>query len=311
MTKELEIIPLIFSVDDNYAPFLGVALKSIFDNASKNYNYKVYVLNTSLSSENKRKLQEICKDSASLEFVDVKEKIKELNKELHVRDYYTDAIYYRLFIPSIFTNYDKALYLDCDIVAVDDVSKLYNEELNDNYLAGVSDEVVAFEEIFSEYSEKGLDVKRENYFNSGIILMNLKEFRRINLDEIFSNLLNKFKFEVAPDQDYLNVICKDKTKYLHLGWNKAPMNNPSFNDKDLKIIHYKLAGKPWLYDDVLYGEYFWEYAKKTPYYLDILNIKNNYSEENKLKDLEGYEKLKNMAKNYLLSTNNYKRSKEL
>ncbi len=310
MIKDLKTIPLIFSVDDNYAPFLGVALKSIFDNCDKNYDYKVYVLNTNLSSENKNKLCDICKTYATLEFVDVKEKIKELNKELHVRDYYTDAIYFRLFIPSIFKEYDKALYLDCDIIAIDDVSKLYNTQLNGEYLAAITEEVMTIEKVFGEYSEKGLDIPRENYFNSGIILLNLKELRRINLDEVFSNLLNKFKFEVAPDQDYLNVICKDKTKYVDLGWNKAALENPTFDDKDLKIIHYKLANKPWHYDDILYGEYFWEYAKKTPYYLDILKMKNNYTVEDMKRDALGYENLKNLAKNYLLNVNNYKRSKE-
>ena len=51
--KNEKVIPVFFATDDNYAPFLGVTLKSMFENASREYFYEVYVLITSLNSKNK------------------------------------------------------------------------------------------------------------------------------------------------------------------------------------------------------------------------------------------------------------------
>ena len=52
MTNLKKEIPIVFSVDDNYCPFLDVALRSILDNATKGNFYKIYVLNTKISQEN-------------------------------------------------------------------------------------------------------------------------------------------------------------------------------------------------------------------------------------------------------------------
>ena len=52
-------IPVFFATDDNYIPYLGVTLKSMMANASKEYFYDIYVLSTSLKEENKAKIRNI------------------------------------------------------------------------------------------------------------------------------------------------------------------------------------------------------------------------------------------------------------
>ena len=47
-----QTIPIFFSSDDNYVPFLSVAINSFIENASKDYNYEIIVLNSGLTSEN-------------------------------------------------------------------------------------------------------------------------------------------------------------------------------------------------------------------------------------------------------------------
>ncbi len=46
--KNLEVIPVFFATDDNYIPFLDVAIGSLIENASKNYFYDIHILNTGL-----------------------------------------------------------------------------------------------------------------------------------------------------------------------------------------------------------------------------------------------------------------------
>ena len=101
--SKLREVPLVFAVDDNYTPFLAVALQSILDNAGDNNFYSVYILNTEISERNINKLSCYNCDNMSIKFVDVAKRMEKINKDMiHLRDYYTKAIYYRIFIPSLF-----------------------------------------------------------------------------------------------------------------------------------------------------------------------------------------------------------------
>ena len=125
--------------------------------------------------------------------------------------------------------------------------------------------------------------------------MNLDEFRKFDFQDKFLYLLETIKFTVAQDQDYLNRLCKGKVKIIDKAWDKMPVANDDFDDKDLKIIHYNLADKPWHYDNIRYKDYFWKYAKKTEYYNEICKIKENYSEEERFRDMQQFKTLKDLA----------------
>ena len=82
---------------------------------------------------------------------------------------------------------------------------------------------------------------------------------------------------VDPDQAYLNYLCKDKILMLPLGWNKETLPLPC--EGKLNIVHYALYKKPWQYYDVMYDEYFWKYAKASPYYEFILKQRDSFTKE--------------------------------
>ena len=92
--------------------------------------------------------------------------------------------------------------------------------------------------------------------------------------------MNTYNFDlVDPDQAYINYLCRDKIYYLPNGWNKIPAPYPCEGKKN--IVHYALYKKPWQYDNVFDGEYFWNYAKKSPFYDIILKAKESFSDEQK------------------------------
>ena len=125
--------------------------------------------------------------------------------------------------------------------------------------------------------------------------MNLDEFRKFNFQDKFLYLLETIKFTVAQDQDYLNRLCKGKVKIIEKTWNRMPIAVNDIKEEDIKIIHYNLAYKPWHFEDILYKEYFWKYAKKTEFFNEINKIKNEYTEEERFKDMEQYKNLKDLA----------------
>ena len=296
MENNLEVIPIFFAIDDGYMPFLAVALESLIENSSKKYYYSIKVLYTNISEENKKKINKYKRENVNIEFVDLNYYIEKVKDKLYTRDYYTNTTYFRLFIANLYPQYNKAIYLDSDIVVLGDIAELYNQDIGDNLIAAAPDDVIQTTKVFQEYAEKVVGVADyRNYFNAGILLMNLDEFRRFDFQNKFLYLLETIKFTVAQDQDYLNRLCKGKVKIIDKGWDKMPIGNDDFDEKDLKIIHYNLADKPWHYDNIRYKDYFWKYAKKTEYYNQICKIKENYSEEERFNDMQQYKNLKSLA----------------
>lgn len=276
-----QIIPIFFSCDDNYMPFLSVALQSLEESSDKNnFQYNIYVLNNGeISNKNIQTIKSnYSRDCFNVEFVDISNLINPIATQLHTRDYYTKTTYFRLFIPNLYPQYDKALYLDADIAVIKDISKLYLTDIGNNYVGGTVDGVVASRQEFRDYAKNtiGLQKGYEQYFNAGILIMNLKKLREINFQQKFLTILSKVTFDVAQDQDYLNAICNNNVKIVERGWNAMPVPGTELPKEKLYLIHYNLSFKPWHIDNVMYEQYFWEYAKKAPYYDQIKCIKDNY-----------------------------------
>ncbi len=288
-TKLKEQIPVFFATDDGYAPFLGVALASILENLSPRCELAVYILTVGLNEKNESRLRRLTAGRASLKFVDVSREMEKLDGRICLRDYYSQATYYRFFISKLFPQYDKALYLDGDIIVTGDLAELYHTRLGRKLVAAVQEEVMAKTPVFGRYAETVPGVPCPEYFNAGVLVMNLAEFRRQRVDEQFFRLLSERKFPVTQDQDYLNVICRDKSVILGYEWNKTPYAEDS--DFDPKLTHFKLQWKPWHYDNVTYSERFWAYAEKTEFYEDICAMRDSYTDADRARDALAHRRL--------------------
>lgn len=289
------IVPVFMAVDDGYIPFLGVALKSVIENSSKENKYEIKILYTKVSEENKNKIKAYETENVSIEFVDLSSKLHEIEDKLYTRNYFSNTTYFRLFIPELYPEYDKAVYIDSDTVTLADIADLYNTDMGDNLIAGIPDGAVQAIHVFQEYVEKVVGViDYNNYFNAGIIVMNLKALREYKFQEKFLYMLGKIKFEVAQDQDYMNRLCKGRVKLLGFEWNRMPAMGK--REGTINLVHYNLGCKPWYFDDVLYQEYFWKYAKKTEFYDEIRALKSKYTDADKEKDDANSSKLIELAK---------------
>lgn len=294
--KKAEVIPIFFTVDDVYIPFLAVALQSLIDNASDKNYYSIKILYTNISEENQAKINKYQKENVDIEFVDLNYYINKVKDKLYTRDYYSATTYFRLFIPDLYPQYDKVLYLDSDIVVLSDIADLYNIDMEDNLVAAAPDDVIQTIKVFQEYAELVVGVTdHKRYFNAGILLMNLDELRKFKFQDKFLYLLSKVKFSVAQDQDYLNRLCKGRVKLIENTWDRMPIGGDTVKREDLHLIHYNLAFKPWHFEDILYKEYFWKYAQQTEFFDIIQSIKENYTEEERFKDMESDKKLRELA----------------
>ncbi len=291
MTKadNKKVVPVFFAVNDSYTPYLSVALSSAVKNSSPDRLYRAIVLHDGVSEENQKKLRALAADNFAVDFVAMEKGLESITDIMSNRlrcEYFTLTIYFRLFIPTMFPEYDKAIYLDGDVVVLDDIAKLYDTELGDNYIGACQDHSCRGIEPFERYFELSAGVDRSKYVNSGVLLMDLKKLRDLNFGSHFLSLLNTYHFDsVAPDQDYINAICADKIYYLSPSWDRMP-NDRNPIDPSPSLIHYNLFAKPWCYDNIQYSDIFWEYAEGSPY-RDVLRAeKDSFDEEKKAADRE-------------------------
>lgn len=282
-------IPIFFSIDDSYAPFLSVALKSAIDNSKLENNYRAIIMFESLSQDNRERLGGLATDNFKIDFVEMNEGLETITDRLSNRirsEYFTLTIYFRLFIASMFPEYDKAIYIDSDIILEEDIAELFSIDIGDNFIGACRDASIDGIEPFQSYVEQVVGIDRNDYVNSGVLLMNLKKLRDADFDKHFLLLLNTYHFDsVAPDQDYLNAICKGSIYYLSPKWNAMP-NEQKPKIEGAKLIHYNLFSKPWCYDGLQYGERFWHYAENSGYINEIREFKNNFTEENQKEEME-------------------------
>lgn len=281
----LPTINICFASNDIYCEHLATAIYSLICNANMFRCYDILIVNKDISIENKNKILNLIHNykNFSIRFINVSNYEKFVS--YNIGAYYSIETNYRLFLLSeLFNNYDKIIYLDSDIVVTGDISKLFDISVNGYLVGAIKDSSIKYYEIskraiyfennyiynINTYRTKFLNLKFPNdYFNAGVLLINLKECRKTITFHDVMNTLHSKNF-IYNDQDVLNILFNGKVKFLDVIWNY--MNNiESFLKNNLyknyyidlkrqnyNIIHYIGQLKPWnskVYLDEYYHKY--------------------------------------------------------
>lgn len=308
--KLTNIIPVFYATDDNYAHYLSVSISSLIATSSPKQKYRVHVLYYHLSSANMITLQNLSTVNVNIQLVKMSRQIKNLHSEHSPLrgDYETLTIYFRLFIPTMFPEFHKVIYLDADTCVLDDIANLYNVDLQGNFIAAVPDSFAATHPTTIEYVEKVLGLNIKSYFNSGVLLMDLQALRDAHFVNNFLHLLSTYHLDVlAADQDYLNTICQNLFLSLDSSWNFQPSIRSS-TPLEVKphIVHYCFFEKPWHYNNIPYAEYFWKYAAETNFKNEFLQEQDSYTEKDKMREKQVLDGLLNHAKQVIKSNQGFK-----
>lgn len=249
------IINVAFSSDNNYAPFLCVSIFSLLKNSNTKYNYHIYILDGGISEENKSKIIKSTKQfkNKKINFIKVDQEIfKNIKQFLQLNQ----SAYYRLLLPQILPKIKKIIYCDCDLLILNDISKLYQEKLDQKIIGCCQIFHPNYQSVLQKIYPK---IKLKTSINSGVTLMNLDALRKRGYSKIFIDFVNKNSEKlIAGDQDVLNIILSDQIKIIHPKWNstsylfvtnsykKCKINKHIFNicTKNPSIVHFD-GIKPW------------------------------------------------------------------
>ena len=283
-------VPVFFACNDAYAPYLDVAVISLISHTSKENDYRITILKNDVSEKNQAILKRHETENVSIEFFDVEDLLRPVKEKLPEMFYFSVAAYFRFFIETAFPQYDKVIYLDSDVILLSDIADLYDTDLGDDLVGAVYEQNTDRASMFTEYVENIIGIPRDTYFNSGVMVMNLKKIREYQVQNRFLSMLTQYHFDcLAPDQEYLNVICHGRVKYLPTGWNKHSFPEPP--EGKLHLCHFALSNKPWHYEDTVNGEYFWEYAKHSEFYDFLADGLKNFSDLDKKRDRDAFAEL--------------------
>lgn len=292
-TRGREVIPVVFAADNNYVPMLTTTIYSMLENASPDAYYDVIVFGNGISWDNRSLMKAFFArfENASLSFVDVAARIAEYDLSTN-NPHIGIETYYRFLIQDILPYYDKALYLDSDLIIEDDVAELYHLDLGTNYLAAVTDlDFLGNLNMKSgtrmSYAKKTLKmIDPYAYFQAGVLLLNLAELRKLHTVKEWLELATNTVY-IYNDQDILNMECQGRVLPLDYAWNVMIDCDGrigrifSFAPADIyeaflasrnnaKIVHYAGFEKPWKPGQCDKSELYWKYARNTPFYEKLL-----------------------------------------
>jgi lipopolysaccharide biosynthesis glycosyltransferase len=265
-----KIIPIMFCFNNEYSIPAAVAFRSLLENASKDYFYKLYVSHTDISLENQKKLQEVAvyfQEHASLEFLLVKNRFEDLWTKTKTKGHYSKEAYYKLIAPSLFPQYEKIIVSDVDVVFLGDLSPSYFsfDATEDIYVAGVGGVGKILHILDSYKNGFSQDEISKIVINAAYMVFNLNKMRKDNLEASFLRYAESNHLRILQlEQDVINLCCYPKIKFLPLRnvmcnyvydlykTEEDFNNDKAFSRLELKeamedpiLLHYPGVKKPW------------------------------------------------------------------
>lgn len=273
----MQPITICLASDENYAQHSGALIHSILANHKTKVPIDIHFLDGGIKEDTEKKLIEITNkfDNARLIF----HKMGNLYKEFSGGSQGSAAMYYRLKVPELLPNTEKAIYMDIDVIVLQDIEDLWNIDISHQPVAAVED--IGLHRNLDSIRKRLHLPSDARYFNSGVLLMNLTQWRKENISAKLLEYLQQNPDLIYPDQDALNVLFHDKALYLHPKWNaykgifhySYKKNRPDFLTspfieaaKSPAIVHFTGSVKAWHYAcGMPYADDYYVHLAKTPF----------------------------------------------
>lgn len=271
-----------------YAPYLGVYVQSIRDHASSNRKYDIVVLESDISKDNKDKLRRIAHCSnINIRFYNVDWLFSSFNPHISYA-YFSKHCYYRLAVGKIFKEFEKVIFTDIDLAVNFDIATMFDIDMEGMPIAAC-EEILWNKENRVGKKQLGWNVEeyiREvvktsgRYYNTGVMIVDIQKFNAFTTFESLMKVALNNKF-INQEQCVLNQLFNEKIKKLPLIYNfeifqpiyegsSASYKNYMSYVDTAKIYHFLTNHKVWFKPSLPKGYIWWDYAKRTPFYEEIL-----------------------------------------
>lgn len=273
--SRINVVLVVRDADGTYARHAAVVMASIFANTES--RVRVYIVHDdTLSAANAEKLQGTADGfGQELRLINAEEAIS--GKSLDTGNLALGGQrgkLFKLLIPELL-DVSKVIYLDCDIVVNLDLLELWTADIGDKSIGAANDVWLlggGREECRSwrrDFMLKVMGIVEKNYFNSGVLVMDLDKIRsRCDLMEKAAEFYKKFKkCTTFTDQDCLNYVFTRDVSIIDEKFNRLAFARVDKNDQStLRCIMHMAGEKPWdAYTRPGIDEFYWHYLALTPW----------------------------------------------
>ena len=283
----METLRVVFCFDENLVTQVQAAAASLLDSRSPGEHFEIHCVCTKAAENVQEPLEQVIKRRDSDSTLVMHCTKNPYEDAYEVRGISSGA-YLRLLLHLLLSGVEKVLYLDVDILVRESLSPIWHMGLERNLLAAVKGPVNLQEKWEWNSSRsywKLLDGARGGYINSGVLLMNLEEIRRRQLDEQWERRAEQKLY--YQDQDILNITCQGAIAYLPPKYNRlAYLEDKDFGQfvtegiytqeeerealRSPAVIHYA-GDKPWKRYDTNLGSLWWDYVNAQPDLKDLFD----------------------------------------
>lgn len=272
-----ETANIICTIDNNYVQHCAVMLASLLDNTPE-LKFKIFIITDGISSQNQKKL-EIFFDKLGQQFSLINVDNSALGNA-PISQHISIAAYWRILIPALIDeNIEKVLFLDSDMVIRKSVAPLWNIDVNQYTHAAVENPRTS-----ADYKSKLGISENSSYFNSGVLLINLKMWRELEVLQKAIRFINQYPEKIHYwDQDALNVVLENRWLRIESCWNAHTAFFKELTPDELgvsldeyqktrqnpAIIHFTGGGscKPWHYKcSHPFKQSYYQYLRQTPWH---------------------------------------------
>lgn len=279
------VIPVVVAADSNYTIPMIVTIGSILLSAKKETTYQIIIITDNLFQE--EKVAELKKKFFDFQYTIYRIEEQQLQMAVIRNEGLTMFTYARLFIPRFLKDFDKCIYLDTDVVVLEDLTELFAFDMEPYYVAGVKDYGVQMAAKDNSKIRKVLSIdSMDSYVNAGVLLMNLRKMREEHIDVACMELIGKkWRYE---DQDIINKCCYGEIGILPIKYNVLyryyqrsefweegfyPKEDMRLAQEKPAILHYTGKNmKPWKYFGSRAAYRWWNAAKNVLTGTDYQNV---------------------------------------
>jgi len=270
--KTENAIRICMACDDKYAMHCASAVASMIDNHKSEEKLEFFILNSAISKKSQSRLEKLGNTKvSSLKLINVNP-LDFKNCPLPENMHFSLETYFRLKLPDFFPDFDKVLYIDCDVTVLGDVKELWELDIAGVY-AAVCEDIVPVEhlrEFIGDFAN----------FNAGVMVINLKKWREDRISQKCFDFIEHHSEKIFfVDQDVLNSMLIPKINYFPRFWNLEymPLNDVVsglYSEQEIRLIHHISRMKPWNTPfGHIYADKYFKYLAKTPWWHHILLLK--------------------------------------
>ena len=270
--KTENAIRICMACDDKYAMHCASAVASMIDNHKSEEKLVFFIWNSAISKKSQSRLEKLGNTKvSSLKLINVNP-LDFKNCPLPENMHFSLETYFRLKLPDFFPDFDKVLYIDCDVTVLGDVKELWELDIAGVY-AAVCEDIVPVEhlrEFIGDFAN----------FNAGVMVINLKKWREDRISQKCFDFIEHHSEKIFfVDQDVLNSMLIPKINYFPRFWNLEymPLNDVVsglYSEQEIRLIHHISRMKPWNTPfGHIYADKYFKYLAKTPWWHHILLLK--------------------------------------